>query len=131
MTGHYSSSLTSQDRSKHLAWIGVRVEALLDGYWRADVSDPVKGMVLADWISALEAFSPDEITAACREWLNAEPRRKPKPGDIRRIILNNRAKAIPPRYSERPQDRSTPSPEQAEIILRKAGFKPRRFGSAR
>ena len=74
----------------HRLWIGVRVEALLDGYWTAKPPEDVKNEILADWMAALENFTPQEITIACREWVNDNPRRKPNFGDIRAVVLRHR-----------------------------------------
>lgn len=75
---------------KHRLWIGLRVEALLDGYWTARPTDAVKEQIVSDWIDALENFTPQEITTACREWVSENPRRKPNFGDIRAVVLRHR-----------------------------------------
>jgi len=127
---HYSLSLTSSDRSKHLAWIAIRVEALLDGYWQNKPTSLVKREIIADWVIGLEVFSPDEITTSCRKWLAAEPRKKPNVGDIAGLVLSERGammKRQTPIQQEMPKpDRVTA--EQATSILEQVGFKPRRFG---
>lgn len=70
----------------------MRVEALLDGYWQSRPSDAVKAEIMADWMDALVNFSPDEIRAACREYLNGpDHARKPKPGDISALVQQSRA----------------------------------------
>lgn len=79
----YAKQLTSSETQKHTAWISVRVEALLDGYWQTRPADLVKKEIIADWISALMRFSQDEIREACRDWMDGDNRRKkPQPGDI-------------------------------------------------
>ena len=89
----YAQSLSQPEAFKHRAWIGVRVEALLDGYWQSRPSDAVKAEIMADWMDALQNFAPDEIRAACREYLTgADASRKPKPGDI--VALVHKARAI-------------------------------------
>lgn len=80
-----------QDRLKHRAWIGVRIEALLDGYWSARPSEAVKAEILTDWMDALENFTPDEIRAACREYMEGPDRaRKPKTGDLIEMLVAKR-----------------------------------------
>jgi hypothetical protein len=91
---------------KRNAWIGVRVEALLDGYWRDKPHQSIKEEIIADWIAALEFFSQDEIRKACREYLSSDRRdKKPKPGDIRAIIIARK----PPirKNDDRPMQRLT------------------------
>jgi hypothetical protein len=92
VTTRSASSLPQPEHDKHRAWIGVRVEALLDGYWQTNPPAPVKALILADWMAALEDCTQDEITAACREWLRDEPRVKPKPGDIAKLIRDERGR---------------------------------------
>ena len=89
----YAQSLSQPEVFKHRAWIGVRVEALLDNYWQSRPSDAVKAEMMADWMEALQNFAPDEIRAACREYLTgSEASRKPKPGDI--VALLHKARAV-------------------------------------
>ncbi|KFI27792.1 hypothetical protein CN97_00845 [Haematobacter massiliensis] len=91
----YAQSLSPSDCDKHRAWIAIRVEALLDGYWQNRPSDLVKAEILADWMDALQNFAPDEIRRACRDYLaGPDCARKPKPGDIRDVILSHRADEI-------------------------------------
>ena len=122
----YGQSLAPPDRSKHRAWIGVRVEALLDGYWQNRPHEAVKEEIIADWMDGLETFTPNEIRAACRAWLSDNPRRKPNLGDIRAIVLAARRKAVPPKPPE--PKREPVTAEAAQEILVKAGFAPNRIG---
>lgn len=92
---HFGQSLPQQERFKHRAWIGVRVEALLGNYWRDRPHEAVMQEMMGDWIDALEGFTREEIVAACRDYLNGEDRaRKPRPGDIRDICQRARIPAI-------------------------------------
>ena len=123
----YGSSLTQPERDKHRAFIGVRVEALLDGYWQNRPSDIVKAEIIMDWMDALEAFTPDEIRNACRDWLKNNPRRKPNTGDIRGLILADRQAVVRavPQIEETPKERVTA--EAAAAIMEQAGFAPKRI----
>lgn len=119
----YAQSLGQQERFKHRAWIGVRVEALLDGYWQTRPSDAVKDEILRDWIDALENFTPDEIRAACRSYMNGADRaRKPKPGDIRAVVLSSRAAVV---KAQPAPVKALPAPTSAEMadeMKRRAAF---------
>ena len=97
---------------------------MLDHYWRDRPSDAVKEEIMGDWMAALEAFSRDEVMAACREWARDETR-KPKPADIRGIVLRERAKAIASQPKPPEPEREKVTPEAAASILAKAGFKPK------
>lgn len=108
---------------EHRAFIGIRAEALLDPYWDKRPSDLVKGEILMDWMDALQMFTPDEIRAASRAYLNGpDCRSKPKPGDIRALIVKDRSArlaAIPkPPEPQRTGPRAAPE-KIAEIV---AGF---------
>ena len=88
----YARSLPPQEAVKHRVWIGIRVEAMLDGYWNSRPSDAVKAEIMADWMDALENFHPDEIRNACRAYVEGQNRdRKPKTGDIVDLIVSKRA----------------------------------------
>lgn len=110
-TLRYGQSLSPRECGEHRAWIGVRVEALMEGYWQSRPSDLVKAELMADWMAALVDFTPDEIRTACREYLNSPDRaRKPKPGDIRSTIFAARGaelarqRAAQPRHHEPERD---------------------------
>ena len=121
----YGQSLPPPERSRHRAWIGLRVEALLEHYWQSRPSEAVKAEVMADWMAALEGFSRDEIMAACREWAR-DGQRKPKPADIREIVLRERGKLLAAIPKPPEPERERVSPEAAAEILRAAGVRVRR-----
>lgn len=122
MIQHSAQSPEQQERFKRRAFIGVRVEALLDPYWDRRPSDVVKDEILQDWMDALESFQPDEIRSACRSYLSGKDRaKKPKPGDIKAICISNRAfvaKRNPPPVAYLPQP--TRAEMDAEMEKRKA-----------
>jgi hypothetical protein len=121
----YGQSLPPPERSRHRAWIGLRVEALLEHYWTSRPVEVVKAEIMADWMASLEGFTREEIMAACREWV-ADNSRKPKPADIREIVLRERramARALPKPVEP---ERERVSPEAAAEILRAAGVRVKR-----
>ena len=117
----YGQSLPPHERSKHRAWIGLRVEALLEHYWQSRPSEAVRAEVMADWMAALEAFTRDEIMAACREWAR-DCNRKPRPADIREIVLRERGKVVAqlPKPAEPPRKPQS-SEERARIVRETLG----------
>ena len=118
---NYGSSISQRELSEFRAWIGVRVEALLDGYWDKKPSDHVKAEILADWMASLQTFTPDEIRTACREYLKGpDCARKPKPGDICAIINCRRADAL----------RNIPKPKEATPVMTET-IEERRAAAAR
>lgn len=92
------------------------MEALLEHYWQSRPSDAVKAEVFADWMAALEAFTREEIMAACREWA-AEGNRKPRPADIRDIVLRERGKVVAalPKHRSQPLRKPQSSEDRARI----------------
>jgi hypothetical protein len=122
----YAQSLSPQECDRHRAWIGVRVEALLIDYWREKPSDLVKAEILADWMDALQNFTPDEIRRACRDYLSSpDCQRKPKPGDIRSLVIKARQAVVAslPKPLEPEPDRSPRSApdDVAKVIADLAG----------
>ena len=109
MIRSYGQSLAPQDRSKHRAWIGVRVKALLMNYWHQTPDDATLSLMLADWLDELDHFTAEEITDACRKWVSREPRRRPNFGDISALVVAGRAerRATMPKPPE-PEQRPTP-----------------------
>ena len=122
---NYGQSLPPRERSEHRAWVGLRVEALLEHFWQTRPSEAVRAVVLADWMDALEGFERGDIMAACRAWV-ADESRKPKPGDIRALAERNLARRLP-RPKPKPEPvRERVSPEVAREIMERAGIAPKR-----
>lgn len=119
-----SKSLKPQQLTKHRAWIGIRVEALLAHFWVSNPDDPVKQLILADWMKALQNYQPSEITAACEEWISRTSR-KPKPADIVSLILVERKKAMPVKVEVVAEREDFDS----DSILSMAGIGSKRMGS--
>lgn len=99
---------------KHRLWIGLRVEALLDGYWQTRPDEAVKAEIMADWIDGLEGYTPDEIRTACRSWLRDNPRRKPNVGDIAGSIDAVRGRVLAAYRASLPKPAPEPKPPVEE-----------------
>ncbi len=96
----------------------MRVEATLDGYWQSCPPDLVKEEILGDWMAALEAFTEQEIREGFREYGNGpDCKRKPKTGDIRKIILSNRATQVSAQPKSAEEPRKVVTAEEAQKIL--------------
>ena len=104
----YGLLLQPASLTKHKAWIGVRVEALLDSYWDRRPGDAEKVEIIGDWLHALSDFTPQEIRAACREWLEGDERhKKPKPGDIVAMCKTERRNRMTPEQLRELHDRES------------------------
>ena len=113
--------------------VGVELEVMakkMDRFgWERDRGSMAHDRIVTDWMDALQDFPLDEVQAACRAWVQDNPRRMPNEGDIRGKVMAARAKhvaALPKLQPEPQRERATP--EQAAAILAEAGFKPKTFG---
>ena len=77
--------------------------------------------MFADWMAALEAFTREEIMAACREWAR-DGQRKPRPSDIREIVLRERGKVLAQLPKPPEPQREPVSAERAREIMAEAGL---------
>ncbi len=111
-TQTYSQSLAPHELDKHRAWIGVRVEVMLHGYWKDAPSGLVKDGIMRQWMNALHDFKGVEIDRACSEHVLSNPRRKPNEGHIVELI-----------YKMRPRPEPKPEPPTPERIPASAEFR--------
>lgn len=119
------ASGTPRGIESHRLWLAARVEALLDNYWQARPSAAVLAITTADWIDALDQYTPKEVTEACRRYLSGlDCKRKPKPGQIRSLCAELRP--APPASPAEPE-RERITPERAAEITNSAGFSAKRF----
>lgn len=103
--------------------------------WERDRGSMVHDRIVTDWMDALQDFPLDEVKSACRAWVAKNPRRMPNEGDIRLEVMALRAEAARAYQAARPRPSFEPMPErvtkeQAEAIMREAGFLPKRFGQS-
>ncbi|WP_170162069.1 hypothetical protein [Paracoccus siganidrum] len=59
---------------------------MLDGYWRDDMSETKRALILADWADEMENWPADSIKAALRQWRRDNPSKRPNPGHILQIL---------------------------------------------
>ena len=98
--------------------------------WDRDRGSMAHDRLIADWMDALQDYPLNEVRAACRAWVQDNPRRMPNEGDIRGKILAARSKHVAalPMPDERQAPRDRLSAERAAEIMAEAGFKPKTFG---
>lgn len=63
------------------AWLATRVETFLGHYWR-EGDDLTGEVVLSDWMACLRHYPRPAVEWACAEWLDRQPRYRPRPGDV-------------------------------------------------
>lgn len=88
LTPYNVASWPRHEVVKHRAAILLRIEAFLaNGYWQdLSMSEEVKTLILEDWADELQNWSMDRIRAALIAWRDENPRRRPNPGDIKKIL---------------------------------------------
>jgi hypothetical protein len=101
--------------------------------WDRDRNSAAHDRLVRDWIAALQDYPLDEIQEACRQWVRQNPRKMCNEGDIRSLIDTARHDEWLKRKAEMPPEppappKNKPTPEQANEILRQAGFAPKTFG---
>jgi len=99
--------------------------ALLSHYYQPDQSEAMSALAANDWLDVLGHFPQDAVDHACRSYLQAQPSRRPTPGDIRNRAASYMAARRPPPAALPPppeKSRDRVSPEAAQRILERAGF---------
>lgn len=122
---------SSVERRQHREWIGGRILTLLSHYWRDD--DPVEltAAIGKDWADVLEGFPKEAIEAACLRFMRTG-KRKPVPGEIYQLAAEAMPRPQIVRQAPPPEPARPPrvTAEQAEAIMKQAGFRPRKFGGS-
>lgn len=95
--------------------------------WDRDRGSAAHDRIVTDWMDGLHDYPLDEVKAACRKWVETNPRRMPNEGDIKALIVAARR----PRVRSLPQ----PEPERQRVtadrtaeIMAEIGFAPKRAG---
>lgn len=130
-----SRSLGSQDLAEHRAMIALELEVLakkLDRFgWERDRGTHAHDRLILDWMDALQDYPLDEIRAACRSAVIDRPSQMPNEGHIIAQIMAARKSVVAAHRDRLPMTREQPkakvTKEQAEAILRDAGFSVRRM----
>jgi hypothetical protein len=113
--------------------IAVELEVLAKKYdrfgWDRDRGSMAQDRLLLDWMDALQDYPLEEIRAACRAAVLADPKHMPNEGhiaanivDARRVFVSKRK-----RNDDVEPQRERISAERAADILRDAGFSPKRM----
>lgn len=86
MTAIDVSSLQPQQLAHHRAQLSEVIETVLSGYWRDDMADRTRAMILADWCDEMEGWTVEQVRWALRKHREDQPNRKPNPGHILAIL---------------------------------------------
>lgn len=134
LTPLLSKSLDSQSLDKHRAMVGFELEVLskkVDRFgWDRDRGTRAHDRQMLDWMDTLQDYPLDEVKAACKAAVEANPNKMPNEGHVKAQIISARAGflAARPKPVAPADDRRPVTPEEAEAILASAGFNLNRFG---
>jgi hypothetical protein len=70
--------------------VAALIANLLRHYWTADELPASREAQILDWIEDLVEFGPDIVAAACREWRRRSDGRRPTPGQVRKLAIEER-----------------------------------------
>lgn len=75
-----------QELAIHRKKIAVVVDIELDGYFRPDMGEARRAMLLARWCDELQDWPVEAIRAAMAKWCRESPRVRPNYGDILQLL---------------------------------------------
>jgi len=117
-------ALDDRGKAAHRGKIALRVESILNQFWREDTSDAHRAMEVEGWVATLETCSHDEVLSAWVSYQRNGPRTergvliRPDAGAIYHLALKNRP-APPIRVvGTKPEPVRPPiSPQRAKEII--------------
>lgn len=123
-----------QDLADHRKKIAVIVDVELDGYFRPDMGEGRRALILARWCDELQDWPPESIRAAMAKWCREHPRTRPNYGDILQILNRawgeRHADQVRAALAQKVEDRTPVTREEAADIMRQFGFAPRKIEGA-
>lgn len=131
-----SKSLASPELDRHRAMVAVELEVLAKKFdrfgWDRDRGSMAHDRALTDWMTALQDYPLDEVQAACRAAVLANPNKMPNEGHVVGQINEARRRKVAalPKHPEPDRDAQPVSPESAAEIMALAGFAPKRTEAA-
>ena len=78
--------MPQQELAIHRKKIAVVVDIELDGYFRPDMGEARRAMLLARWCDELQDWPVEAIRAAMAKWCRESPRVRPNYGDILQLL---------------------------------------------
>lgn len=91
-------SLGSQELTQHRAMVALELEILAKKFdrfgWDRDRNTPAQDRLIVDWMDALQDYPLDEVKAACRAAVLADPKTLPNEGHIVAKIMQARGEFV-------------------------------------
>lgn len=121
-----ASSMPQPALVEHRKRIAVIVDVELDGYFRPDMGEGRRAMILARWCDELQDWPPESIRAAMAKWCREQPRIRPNYGDILGLLKaawgEKHAAQVRAAMQQPAEPREPISAERANEILAELGF---------
>lgn len=130
-TPQIAKGLSQQELFAHRDQIYSEVMAVLGAYYQPSDPPEVRAINKAWWCDELQDWTHEQVVYALRQWNRDNPRLRPTPGDILRMLKRLRGMKEAQRMRtnapapEPEKERATP--EQVNAILAEAGFSPKRM----
>lgn len=109
----------------HRSRICFEVRTILSAYFQPHEDQAIKDAQLAWWADTLCDFELKSIVAALRKWNERNPRLRPTPGDVLKLLKEGWGKKMAATVSQQKEpepQKERVSPERAAEILKENGF---------
>ena len=126
-TPELTKQLSPEDIAAHRAKIASEVRVVLSAYFQPSETEQVRLAQMSWWSDTLEDWSLKQVVYALRKWNIDNPRLRPTPGDILKLLKTLRGKKEAermrenaPQVEEKKEPRITP--ERMQEILEEKGM---------
>jgi hypothetical protein len=131
-TPRHDKLMSPAELVDHRAKIAFEVKTVLSAYFQPHEAEEIKAAQLAWWCDDLQAWTREQVVYGLRKWNKDNPRVRPTPGDIVRILEQTRGKKEAERMAaarkpEPPKASERITPEAASEIMARAGFSAKRM----
>jgi hypothetical protein len=101
------------------------VRTILSAYFLPHEDQAIRDSQLGWWCDELHDWEIEQIVWSLRKWNRDEPRKRPTPGDIVRILKDQRGKSEAARMpkAEPQPERKPATKEEAADVLKAAGVR--------
>lgn len=124
--------MTRSEWEHHSALVMAAVKATLRQYFTPKDDQVVDAVELDDWRAALEDWPIDDVRRHLRQWVAANPNKRPNYGHIAQSLELKRGREWAASQPPAPEPvRPRVTPEAAAEIMAQAGFRPKTFGAGK
>lgn len=112
-TPELTKSLSPQELDAHRGRIASEVRVVLSAYFQPSEPEEIRAAQLAWWCDSLEDWTQEQVVYGLRKWNMDNPRLRPTPGDIVKLLKQVRGEREAARQKAKPV--SKPEPTSASI----------------